>query len=659
MGIKNVCNFAQSKITKIIYYMKIKIKYLLLFVSVLLFNGCISDFEGSQKSDYFDFSTVKKYKLDLKYSKTNDSKIFFEIYKENPLNANGQKINNLKPIAKGFTDKNGRANFDVSMPAGLSNFYIYTSNLGVPSLMKAIVENNTVRFVTYENETKSTGSFGVTTRDNFWNTTLVKWDYNGQPSVLMAPDVVTSRLLADIGYTLPDGISVPSTKPYLLSDNTSTKIVQNTNVYLTFLHEGAGYRNTMGYFVYQTNNPPTSVSQIDEILVFPNVSYSGEQYGCLNSGDKVQLKYKDPKTRKWSYIFPAGTSIGWVMVSDGFEKTSSNTRGSVGGNNKNKFYSISSLNPESTPSQRRHCILLYDEETKYSIIGFEDMLITQGDNDYEDVLFFVYSNTVGAIEPPPNNVETPAPVQTSYSVNYSGRLAFEDLWPYEGDYDMNDLVMEYNIDQVYNQDNKVISCSGYYKIADIGAQIKNGFGFQLGVDDSKIQSFSLNSTYTDPSSLIQRNANGLETNQNLATVVLFTDAKNVFRNSPNEKFNFNIVFSEPINPSNLMTPPYNSFIISNGNTLLSRGHEVHLPNYPPTAKADRSLLGTGADKSNESLGLYYISDANFPFAINVPTTTFVTPREMMRIDAFYPRFNDWVNSFGATNNDWYNFHISK
>jgi LruC domain-containing protein len=640
--------------------MKFKVAYLLLFVSVLLFNGCVSDYEESKKPDYFDFSTVEKYKLDLKYSKTNDSKIFFEIYKENPLNVNGQKNNNLKPIAKGFTDKNGLANFDVYLPTGLNNLYVYTTNLGVPSLMKAIVENNIIKFVSYENGLKSTGTFGLSTRDEFWNTILGGWDFNGEPSSLMTSDIVPSRLLADLEYTLPEGVSVPATKPYLISDNTSTKITEDANVYLTFLHEGAGYKNSMGYFVYQTNNPPTSVSQIDEILVFPNVSYLGEEYGSLSSGNKVQLKYMNPQTRQWSYVFPAGTSIGWVMVANGFEKTSSNKRGTVGGNNKNKFYSISSLNPESTPSQRRHCILLYDQQTQYSIIGFEDMLTTQGDNDYEDVLFYASANPINAIEPPANNVETSAPQQTSYSVNYSGNLAFEDLWPYQGDYDMNDLVMEYNIDQVYNQDNKVISCSGYYKLVHVGAEIKDGFGFQLGVDDSKIQSFSLNSTYTDPFSLIQRNAKGLESNQNLATVFLFTNAMHLINCSPSERiFNFNIVFSEPINTSNLMTPPYNPFIITNDNSLnMRRSQEVHLPNYPPTIKADRSLFGKGADRSNESLGLYYISDANFPFAINIPTTNFVVPTEMIRIDVFYPMFNAWVNSSGASNNDWYNFPIT-
>lgn len=595
--------------------------------------------------------------MDLNYSKRNDSKVFFEIYKENPVDANGQRISSLKPIAKGFTDKNGRANFDVFIPSGLKTFYVYTSDLGVPSLLEAFAENNVIRFVNNNIQTKSTGTFGASTRDNFWNTTLGGWDYNGEPQALMTPDVVSSSLLAGIRNTLPEGISVITTKPYLLSDNTSTKIIEDANVFLTFLHEGAGYQNSMGYFVYQTNNPPTSASQIEEILVFPNISYAQEKYGALNSGDKVQLRYKNPVTKKFSDVFPAGTSIGWVLVAEGFEKKDSKKRGTVGGNDKNKFYSISSLNPEPANKERRHCVLLYYQQTQFSIIGFEDMLTTQGDNDYEDVLFYASANPIDAIEPPPHVVEPPAtPVDVLYTTNYSGSIAFEDIWPFTGDYDMNDVVMEYNIDQVYNQDNKIISASGYYKLVHDGAQLKDGFGFQLGVDDSKVQSLSLNTTYTDPYSLIQRDAKGLEEGQNLATIILFTNAKNVFNSSLSDRvFNFNIIFTAPITASQSMTPPYNSFIFTNSDlNNLSRSQEVHLPNYLPTAKADRNLFGKGHDKSDENLGLYYVSDQKFPFAIHIPTS-FVVPTENVRIDIFYPRFNDWVNSFGTTNTDWYNF----
>ena len=166
--------------------------------------------------------------------------------------------------------------------------------------------------------------------------------------------------------------------------------------------------------------------------MFPNTSYAQEKDGALSTGDKVQLKYKNPITNAFSYVFPAGTSIGWVLVSEGFEKKSSK-RGSVGGKNKIKFYSISSLNPEPNSAEKRHCILLYDEQTQFSIIGFEDMLTTEGDNDYEDVLFYASANPIDAIEPPPHVVGPPAPVQTTYTTNYSGTLAFEDIWPYTGE----------------------------------------------------------------------------------------------------------------------------------------------------------------------------------------------------------------------------------
>ena len=640
--------------------MKIKNIYLLLFIPILFLSSCVSDFESADRPEYFDFATVKKYKLDLNYSTQNDSKVFFEIYKENPLDVNGQIISGLKPVAKGFTDKNGRANFDVYIPSGLKTFYIYTSDLGVPSLLVADAENNVIKFSENKFQTKSLGTFGVTTRDSFWDTSLGGWDFNGEPQALIVPDIVSSRLLAAVKTMLPSGISVPLTKPYLLSDNASTKILQDANVFLTFLHEGAGNKNSMGYFVYPTNNPPTSKSQIDEILVFPNLSYQKELNGALNSGDKVQLMYKDPITNVFSDVFPAGTSIGWVFVAGGYERLSESSRGSVGANktSNHQYYSISSLNPEPAGADKRHCVLLYDAQTQVTIIGFEDLLTHQGDNDYEDVLCYVSANPIEAIDPPPYQVGPSTPVPTTYSTNYSGTLAFEDLWPYKGDYDMNDLVVEYNIDQVYNQDNKILSASGYYKLVYDGAQLLNGFGFQLGTDDSKVQSFSLNSSYIDPYSFIQRNDKGLEDGQNLATAILFTNAKDVNNSSRNDRvFNFSMVFTTPISTSQSMTPPYNSFIFTNSDiNNLSRTKELHLPNYLPTAKADRSLFGQGHDKSNENLGYYYVSDDKFPFAIHIPTT-FVVPSESTRIDLFYPRFNGWVSSFGSNNTDWYNFPI--
>ena len=63
---------------------------------------------------------------------------------------------------------------------------------------------------------------------------------------------------------------------------------------------------------------------------------------------------------------------------------------------------------------------------------------------------------------------------------------------------------------------------------------------------------------------------------------------------------------------------------------------------------------------------YYINkDGKYPFAIMLPATTgtegpirFTPAKETVRIDLEYPDFAKWVESNGATNNDWYLYYQS-
>ena len=85
------------------------------------------------------------------------------------------------------------------------------------------------------------------------------------------------------------------------------ELSQEADVWLTFVHEGAGYRNALAYYEYDINNPPTTVADIDTInIVFPNTSYPGSG-GDLASGSKVRLGR-----------FSAGTGIGWALVPNGW-----------------------------------------------------------------------------------------------------------------------------------------------------------------------------------------------------------------------------------------------------------------------------------------------------------------------------------------------------
>ena len=48
-----------------------------------------------------------------------------------------------------------------------------------------------------------------------------------------------------------------------------------------------------------------------------------------------------------------------------------------------------------------------------------------------------------------------------------------------------------------------------------------------------------------------------------------------------------------------------------------------------------------------------MNEGNFPFAMNIPTKSFVIVSERTRIDSQYPRFVDWVESRGQQSADWY------
>ena len=92
--------------------------------------------------------------------------------------------------------------------------------------------------------------------------------------------------------------------------------------------------------------------------------------------------------------------------------------------------------------------------------------------------------------------------------------------------------------------------------------------------------------------------------------------------------------------------PFNTFLIANG----TRAREIHLPDLPPTSKAD--FLGTGDDFSDASLGRYYKTRTNLPWALNI-YEGFDTPPESVPITLQYPRFVNWANSGGTESLDWY------
>ena len=245
----------------------------------------------------------------------------------------------------------------------------------------------------------------------------------------------------------------------------------------------------------------------------------------------------------------------------------------------------------------------------------------------------------------------------------TGTLAFEDLWPSYGDYDMNDLVVGYKFKIVSNAQHNVVEIYSNFIVRAQGAALHNGFGFEL----PDVASVSIhNSNGFGDQNGYNINSNGTEVGNSNATFIIFDDshkfmsAWNTIKEQtpcPQVLFNIYIKFlnngvppvgGSLISLNTLNISEFNPFIVTN----LTRGQEVHLPNYHPTQLADPSLFGTGNDDTNPAANKYYKSTTNLPWAINV-YGKFNYPIEISDINSAYLHFSDWVQSDGTLYQDWW------
>ncbi len=275
---------------------------------------------------------------------------------------------------------------------------------------------------------------------------------------------------------------------------------------------------------------------------------------------------------------------------------------------------------------------------------------------------------------PDNEDDYPADPYRAYNNFYpaSGQatLAFEDLWPSDGDYDLNDVVVGYSFKIVTNADDNVVDLIGTFILRASGAGLHNGFGFQLpSVDPTSI----ISTTGYDvlSASGYTFGSNGLETGQTDATAIVFDDffrlmvpvGGGVGVNTsagqpivPWDTITVSMVFMNNGTPgaggtvslTALNIAGFNPFIMAG----MERGKEVHLPDFEPTDKADPQYFGIEDDDSNSAAGKYYKTAANLPWALNI-YETFDYPLEEISIIDAYLKFGDWVQSSGNLFPDWY------
>jgi hypothetical protein len=183
-----------------------------------------------------------------------------------------------------------------------------------------------------------------------------------------------STLYSNIIGLFPECKNNYSRYPALFSSSTPKviKLKKESEVYITFIFEGAGWKNSFGYYTYNESNPPTTTDKLDKHILFPNVSMVGEG-GKLQAGNMLQVG-----TGK----FPAGTVIGFYLIAQGW------TNGKVT-DGLYTHYTDSQLN---LGSYQQHT--LFKEKNCGDIVMiFEDIALAKplsySDKDFNDIMFTV------------------------------------------------------------------------------------------------------------------------------------------------------------------------------------------------------------------------------------------------------------------------------
>ncbi len=260
------------------------------------------------------------------------------------------------------------------------------------------------------------------------------------------------------------------------------------------------------------------------------------------------------------------------------------------------------------------------------------------------------------------------------SKNKYGTMMFEDLWPNTGDYDLNDLVIDCNYTENYDQSSwiyvppagsffyEIYEVDAKFKIRATGASYKISFGFQL----PDICYINGNVTSTLPQ--------GLQIEQDNNTIICIFDVHQALGSPSGTWTNTDesMPYYDPVeftltipvkyvsgddpawvnwvNNSDdpIYYPPYNPFIYVNND----RGHEIHLANYPPTDSMNTDLFDTGNDASDPAAGIYFRTINGLPWGVNVGRSTLYMKETIPIIDGFN-HFAEWAESGGTVYTNWY------
>ncbi|MEG0814524.1 MAG: LruC domain-containing protein [Mucinivorans sp.] len=277
-----------------------------------------------------------------------------------------------------------------------------------------------------------------------------------------------------------------------------------------------------------------------------------------------------------------------------------------------------------------------------------------------------------------------------------GTLMFEDLYPNYGDYDFNDMVINYNIKVNPGKNNMISNAIITVRVAAVGGLLPYDFYIQLnGVRSSNVNP-------NDCFAQAVKNASGavsvekLSENKNdghfackvsgiKANKKLGNSKSYVINTSPNQELKADemvsaevqIFFTEPVDARLVSEYGRVNFFIAQdmgtteGASFGSLLHEIHCAGYAPSSHGDQ-LYATLQNSGDAKGGVQsYTSKTNLVWAIDIPMDiphmyecNIYRPveangkkvKKSCFIHAYYD-FQAWAESGGKTNTDWYKNYL--
>lgn len=609
-----------------------------------------------------NFSTIQKVQVEIDYS-DSESRVPFSIYDGNPL-IEGENTTilkeNVQALDGAWTDEQGKFTATVELPAYVSNVYIVSTSPFARQAIPGKIVNGVLKVSDTDEQLTTRASYRESTRfdrnrfNNLgWNTNLGSFDdrsgvidyaYKGNDPKLTLSKSEMNELRTTVSKVLNTLGSCPEeyrTQADLYVEEDETAVV------LTALRGWTCWNSSLGYYYYRYDQAPASLKDVKVYAVFPNTQMT-QNNGSLQAspqgikeGTAVQLKYFDDPEYPKGKNFPKGYYIGFILACNAWNTyfTGFNSYTLTEG-----FYA-SSTKGFSTKVNSGIDVrtAMFKDKNSNIAIAFEDFM---DDQNFTDVVFSLKAN------PEITNVP-PVDEDLNTTIEKTGVYAFEDEWPKAGDYDMNDVLVQYTYQKVFNIFNEILSESFTFKtLYNKSTVFTNGLGFILSNEGNaqSIEYFIRKENEKDFTV-----ASGADKFTRESNAIILTD--NV-KTNPNAEYKVTFKYGDK-NSNKKQETSIDAFIYrpsKEGNRL-----EVHCPMKKPTSKVDTSLFGQYEDCSKPNEGIYYVSNQEniYPFAFYLSNANANDIAELKNFDKnekksiseIYPKFIDWAKY--GTNADWY------